>query len=297
MIPDNLDGWTLPVIESLLQQGVFESDRFDFKEMLPHAKDDVGKLRLAKTCAAFANSSGGFLVFGVKDDMGLTVSQRLAGLDPGEDLPGRFGSFPAIPEPSVAWNFRNPAIRLATGRLVHVVHIPASARRPHAIPDQGRWWFCKRTSKGTEAMSFEEVRDLFLDASRRRRELAWLRSKLEKILELQRTLSVESQDGRWTLDMLLSRFGPEPMEPVLLSLFDLINAQPSLVSDLNDLVDCCRKADAALANAASFAMMPRDRSFSESRLDPLDAIHEARLLIRIHNSAHRAHEAITKLRA
>jgi predicted HTH transcriptional regulator len=44
---------------------------FDFKAMLPHSKDTEGKGRLRRDVAAFANSNGGFLVFGVKDNKGL----------------------------------------------------------------------------------------------------------------------------------------------------------------------------------------------------------------------------------
>jgi hypothetical protein len=296
MIPDSLEGWTLTIIDGLLHQGIFESDRFDFKEQIPSPNDAAGKLRLTKTCTAFANSGGGFLVFGVKDENGLPPSLRVVGIDPNDDFPVRFGNFPAVAEPSVDWHFRNPALRLSNGRFVHIAHIPASPRRPHGVFDQDRWWFCKRTSKGTETMSFEEVRGLFVDATRKRSELAWLRSKVERIMELQRTLNIESQHGRWTLDMLLSRFAAEPLEPVLLSLFDLIGARQSLASDLSELVDCCRKIDAALSSAAAFATTPRDRSISGSLLDPLYAIHEARLLIRIHHSAHRALEALAQVR-
>ena len=81
MIPGALSEWTVDNVRSLLMQGVFESDRFDFKERLPDPKDADGKLRLRKTCAAFANSAGGFLVFGVKDDRGLHADERLVGVE------------------------------------------------------------------------------------------------------------------------------------------------------------------------------------------------------------------------
>jgi len=297
MIPDTLEGWTLSVIEGLLRQGVFESDRFDFKEQLPYSKDDAAKLRLTKTCAAFANSGGGFLVFGVKDDKGLPAQQRIVGIEPGDDFPARFGNFPAAAEPSVEWTFRNPPLQLQDGRLVHIVQVRASPRKPHGVFDQERWWFCKRTSKGTEAMSFEEMRGLFVDASRRANEVNWLKAELERIRDLARTLNIESAEGRWSLEMLLSRFDAGPLNPLLLSLFDLLNSEPTLVSELHGLIDCCRKVDAALTHEAAFAVKPRDRSYSGSRLDPLDEVHERRMMIRIHGAASRALDALTRLRA
>ena len=59
MIPETLAGWNLEVVRALVEQGVFETDRFDFKETLPHSKDEKGKSRLRRDVAAFANSGGG----------------------------------------------------------------------------------------------------------------------------------------------------------------------------------------------------------------------------------------------
>jgi len=69
MVPDRLEDWTIKRVEQLAARGVYESDSFDLKEMLPARPDDSGKFRLKKACAAFANSAGGFLVFGVTNDL------------------------------------------------------------------------------------------------------------------------------------------------------------------------------------------------------------------------------------
>lgn len=272
MIPETLGGWTLGAIDALLHQGVFESDRFDFKEKLPHKSDDKDKLRLVKACASFANSNGGFLIFGVKDDKGLSPSQRLVGFDPAEDFPERFGNFPSSAEASVEWTFRNPALRLQDGRLVHVAYIAPSPRRPHAVLDQERWWFCKRTSKGTEVMSYEEVRDAFADAARRRGELGWLAAEVERIHELARHLNVMASSQGWDLDMLLSRFEAGQVRTLLVSVFSLLNDDSTLVGDLHSIIDRCMKLDAVLAPAAAFAMRTRDRSYSGASTDPIGTV-------------------------
>jgi predicted HTH transcriptional regulator len=72
LLPDRLQDWTIRHVEQLVQRGVHENDQFDLKEMLPHPADNAGKMRLKKTCAAFANSAGGYLIFGVAD-----ASQKL----------------------------------------------------------------------------------------------------------------------------------------------------------------------------------------------------------------------------
>lgn len=181
MIPKTLDGWDLALVEELLRRGVFESDLFDFKEMLPPKSDDKGKTRTKKTCAAFANSAGGFLIYGVRDTRGASPSDRLVGLSPDIDFPTLFGSYPAAIEPAVEWSFRTPSITLESGKLLHVIFIPPSVRRPHALREDDRWWFCKRTSKGNESMSYEEVRMAFQDTENRRSKLSLLISELDHI--------------------------------------------------------------------------------------------------------------------
>jgi len=181
VVPETREGWTLDIVRALVSQGAFETDRFDFKEKLPDGRDDGGKRRLRRDVAAFANSSGGFLVYGVKDDKGLPPDLRIVGLDPTEDFPERFGNYPSTCEPSVEWTFKSPPIQLNTRRIIHVVHVQASARRPHGVFEDERWWFTKRTNKGTEAMSYDELRAAF---SSTREKLAKLRMLIAEVQHL-----------------------------------------------------------------------------------------------------------------
>lgn len=272
MIPTALEGWNLDVIKGLLAQGVFESDLFDFKEKLPHKSDQEEKARLAKACCAFANSEGGFLIFGVKDDNGLSSIDRLVGLDPGEDFPEHFGNYPAKGEPSVEWAFRNPPLVLGSDRLIHVVHVPASHRKPHGYPDQGRWWVCKRTSKGTESMSFDEIRQAFLETSRRMGSLSWLKTEVTRIHELAQYLNIEIQKDRVTLEPLLSRFSIGQVRTLALTLHEDLNNGSSLVTDLQSLVADCDKVDSVLVPLSNHVILSRTQSYARAGNDPLRGI-------------------------
>ncbi len=110
MIPKSLTEWSIPAITNLLIQGYYETEFFDFKEMLPHSKDEAGRIRLSKSCCAFANSSGGFLIFGVKNGVSLSITDRLVGIDPAHDFLEHFGSYPRTCNPSIPWSFQNDAI-------------------------------------------------------------------------------------------------------------------------------------------------------------------------------------------
>jgi hypothetical protein len=273
MIPETLAEWTLDAIRGLVVQGVFENDRFDFKEKLPHSSDAKDKLRLKKTCSAFANSGGGFLVFGVKDDKDLAPESRLVGLDPVFDFPEHFGNFPASAQPSVVWSFRNPPIPLATGRALHIAHVPASKQKPHGIWDDERWCFCKRTNKGTETMSFEEIRGSFLDWGRRANELAWLRAEVERIREVAYflNLNLRSPDGNQVRDALLSRLDSQQLKTLLVAVFAFLADDTNLLRGMHEFIDAARRVDDALAMQAAFAFQPRDRSYSRSGPDPMEA--------------------------
>src|SRR2546425_11113138 len=91
-LPERLESWNIETVRDLVARGVYEGDLFDLKLMVP--RDEGGKHRLRKACAAFANSRGGYLVFGVSDDKALAPVERVVGIDASIDFPGEFGNFP-----------------------------------------------------------------------------------------------------------------------------------------------------------------------------------------------------------
>src|SRR6266545_2953371 len=118
MVPQRLEDWTLDKVRELLANKYMEQETCDYKERLPDRRDETGKKRLRKDCCAFANSSGGFLVFGVHDDTTLSVDDRLVGFDPHLVFPVHFGNFPSECNPSVRWEIKNPAIALPGGNVL-----------------------------------------------------------------------------------------------------------------------------------------------------------------------------------
>lgn len=194
MIPDRLGDWTIEHVRGLAMRGVYESDVFDLKAMLPQRGDENGKHRLRKSCAAFANTKGGFLVFGVSDDNTKPPVQRVVGIDASVNFPTEFGNFPASCEPTVEWEPRNPALAVGNVRLVHVVFIPQSWKAPHAVEDGDGWVFPKRTSKGTEPMSYAEVQQMFLGYYEKRLKLQLLRAELVQLAELSDRIGISSSE-------------------------------------------------------------------------------------------------------
>ena len=78
MIPTKLEDWTLEAIKAVAESGVNENDIYDFKADLQPADHQ------RKGVAAFANTRGGFLIFGVTNDRKLEGVENI-------ELPRDFG--------------------------------------------------------------------------------------------------------------------------------------------------------------------------------------------------------------
>ena len=249
MTPQSLTDWTVEGLQTLLTSGVFEVDRFDFKEMLPPPRDRLGKERLVKTCAAFANSSGGFLVYGVKDGRGLPAEERLVGVIPTVDFPEHFGNGPAACYPPVSWELRNPPLPLSNGNVVHVVHIPRSWRAPHAVGSaKDGWRFPKRTNKGTEFMDFSEVQQRMLGLYEKRLLLQLLQSELHRldadVSAMRKTLATPGKLVVNTLDVGVT-------ERVVVDTYSVLMETPALLTALHAI----RAHTHAINTAINYALV------------------------------------------
>ncbi|HEU5374167.1 MAG TPA: ATP-binding protein [Ktedonobacteraceae bacterium] len=156
------------MIKVLLAEAPLETESFDWKEMLPYKDKKSGaeakpeRQKLSKTCCAFANSNGGFLIYGIADDKKRAPQDRLVGIPPTVDFLQEFGEYPAKCYPKVAW--QSKSLNLENGNFIHIVHIPKSAKAPHCVSQDYNEWhsFPRRTNKGTEYMSYEELRTAIL---------------------------------------------------------------------------------------------------------------------------------------
>jgi predicted HTH transcriptional regulator len=232
MTPRALADWTVDTILEILSKGLFETEDFDFKESLPDPRYVAGKARLRGACCAFANANGGFLVFGVANDRGLSAHDRLKGIDPSLDFPERFGSFPQFCVPGVEWTFHNPPLTLASGRVLHVVHVPKSWRAPHAVGStEDGWRFLKRTNKGDEGMNIDEVRASFLSYYEKRLRLQLLRAELSVLREHAKNARITDPD-RVDKSYSLVTFDITVIESILADTYPLTATSPRLLDAL-----------------------------------------------------------------
>ncbi len=195
--------------------------------------DNGAKRRLKKSCAAFANSEGGFLIFGVSDDREASPEARLVGVDPTLDFFEHFGSFPAACVPSVTWVPRSAPISLRTDRVLHVIHIPKSWRGPHWVRQDpgGPVTFAKRTNSGVEAMSYDEVRVSFTQTQEQISRLNMLRIELELIRDSAKEIEGRGDDANlfWS-----ETLGLAVLESAMAGTFHILCQVPLLIKRLNE---------------------------------------------------------------
>jgi len=234
MIPNPLQHWTINHIVQLAGRGVYESDSFDLKETIPHPSDLDGKHRLRKTCAAFANSTGGFLIFGVTAQLTQPATERLIGIDAIVDFPIQFGNFPSSCLPSVEWSLKTLTLSTDSNRVIHIVYIPQSWKAPHAVADGDAWVFPKRTNKGTEPMSYSEIRNMFLGYYEKRIKLQLLRAELVPLQHLQARMGL-SQDENNLFQSHLPEVQLQVIENVLDDTYSITHANPALLNKLAEL--------------------------------------------------------------
>jgi Putative DNA-binding domain len=214
---------------------MFENETFDYKQSLPNSRDDNGKGRLRRVCCAFANSQGGFIVFGISDDRSQSPEDRLLGVDSNLDFPQQFGNYPKTCNPSIEWNFLNPPLNLQSGNVLHIVEIPKSWKAPHATGDRETGWrFTKRTNQGDEGMTVDEVRQVFLGYYEKRLKLQLLRAELEA-LKAQASQAANVSQGQ----VSLISFDLQVIESILTDTYSITATEIGLHGSLSRVRQFC----------------------------------------------------------
>lgn len=153
MIPNKLDDWNFDIINDLINKNIGEGDRHDFKHNLPQS--DI----LTKIACAFANTFGGFIIFGI-NEIGKYFS--IYGIENNKELQHEFGQKTRV-DPQIFYS--SPKIIKIPGssKIIAIFHIPLSPMRPHLLLDTNKRIFWKRTNRGNEQMTYEEIRMSFLN--------------------------------------------------------------------------------------------------------------------------------------
>jgi predicted HTH transcriptional regulator len=154
--------WDEQDLLQLIAVKVQESIALDYKACDSLKRDDENsKNNVSKDVSAFANSAGGTIVYGMREDVTKTFP---SGLDAGYDQSLAKPITKEWLENIITSRIQrridgviiNP-VRLTNGNLVYVVYVPQSNRAAHMASDKK---FYKRHNFKSEPMEEYEVRDV-----------------------------------------------------------------------------------------------------------------------------------------
>ena len=148
-------------LDALVTHGRTEGRSLDFKLTFPGTTERAVKDFLADV-TALANTDGGDIIIGVRDD-GNGAAAEIVGVSDetlDSDLLRIESQLRDCVDPRVP-NFRVQPIKLAQSKVVLVLRIGASTTAPHRVTHSKSSRFYARNSRGTYEMSTGELRSAF----------------------------------------------------------------------------------------------------------------------------------------
>jgi hypothetical protein len=146
-------------LQDLVDQKIPEAKTIEYKLML-HSNSDSDKKEFLADVSSFANTSGGYLIYGIKEALGVPV--ELVGID-SSDMDKEILRLQSIIQTGVEPRMPGISIRdirLSSGRSSIIIHVPRSWLLPHRLKQGSK--FYSRNSKGKYELDVGELRALFL---------------------------------------------------------------------------------------------------------------------------------------
>jgi hypothetical protein len=154
-------------LQLLVAEGRREDAQLEFKLTLP-AGTDEGKKEFLKDAASMANSQGGDIIYGIREDRTNPDDEGKAA-----ELVGITG---VSADATKLWMFEllNSSveerltgvvihdIQLSSDRFALVIRVPKSWNSPHVVRHRNHWRFYARNSAGVYAMNVTDLRTAFL---------------------------------------------------------------------------------------------------------------------------------------
>lgn len=146
---------------NLITDSVFEKKTLDYKVSFS-GNSDEDKREFLKDITSFANSSGGDIIYGIKEENGVPV--ELVGI-PNEEVDAKIRWIEDLVRQAV--QPRIPGIKiqpidLGENLAALIIRIPKSWRNPHCVTFKNWSRFFARSSNGVYQLDVDELRNAFI---------------------------------------------------------------------------------------------------------------------------------------
>lgn len=154
---------------------------------------------------SFANTSGGYLIFGIKEKDKIPVEFTPFEIPSIEDLEKQLGQLiqTRVEPPLVGYKFK--AIEIAKSKYIFIVMIPKSFNAPHGVkkPDDVNYYFYGRTNDGRNyPYKFSEIKEHFIGRDNTQRKIKLFRDhRIHQILSGDAPIPIGS-DGKILMHIL-----------------------------------------------------------------------------------------------
>lgn len=263
MIPNTLEGWDYDIIKQLAEN-YMEGDNFDFKYEVK-SRDPYERDNLVQTVCAFANTKGGFLIYGVlRDNSG---KNELRGLERYDNYARDFGDRISQIDPTVYFAVSKFIPIPDNDKVLFVVHIPLSPQGPH-MTDNGKFYY--RTNKGNEIMTYNQVKGAFLGYEERRHKLRLLYIELIANNNIAQDILVRSDDHGKKIP--LQEFEPDVIINLLPDIHPIIQDDRELLRLILKLRVEISQTNGRIRLAKSFALTRNTSAISSLTIEINDMI-------------------------
>ncbi|NQV13807.1 ATP-binding protein [bacterium] len=147
-------------IESLVTDHVQEKQHIEFKLTI-NLKDDEDKLEVLRDITSLANSGGGYLIVGIRDD----GSGKAMKFEP--DLVGDTDKIRKSVKDLCLDHIQERILdlevekRVVSDNPIVIIRVPSSYRTPHMVSFQRHTDFWGRVDDGKREMKYAEIREMF----------------------------------------------------------------------------------------------------------------------------------------
>lgn len=131
-------------LQSLVINGVGESNQLDYKETLPGG-DDGSKKEFLRDVSAMSNANGGDLIYGVREQSvgDANAAAEVVGVE-GVDVDAKKLWMEDLIRTGIEPRLLGVGIRVVPvgdSKVIFVVRVPRSWNGPHAVNFKGHWRF------------------------------------------------------------------------------------------------------------------------------------------------------------